>query len=201
VTASTPWILVVEDAAGEAVLRRLLADLAPHWHVEFTDVCGGVDRIRSRLVQYRQASHVYPHLLLADLDRHRCPSALLAAWSARSEPPRLMLRVAVREVEAWLLADRGGTADWLQVPATKIPVDPEAESDPKATLLGLAKRSRSRRFALEFCPKPGSAASQGPLYNAHLRRFVREEWDPRSARAVAPSLDRACRRIAEWAGA
>jgi hypothetical protein len=195
----TPWVLVVEDAAGEAALRRLIGELAPRWTIELVIDCGGVDRMRGELPRYRQSSYVLPHLLLADLDRHPCAGALLEAWNVRSERPRFMLRVAVREVEAWLLGDRRGVAEWLSVPAHRIPATPETEPDPKGALLGLGRRSRSPRFASEFCPKPGSAASQGPLYNEHVRRFVRERWDPQAARANAPSLDRACKRIAEWA--
>jgi hypothetical protein len=154
--------------------------------------------MRSRLPRYQQASHVMRHVLLADLDRHACPPELLHAWSARSEPRRLMVRIAVREVEAWLLGDRTGVASWLQVPVAKVPAAPEAELDPKAVLLALGRRSRSRRFASEFCPAPGSSASQGPLYNDHVARFVRDHWDLATARYVAPSLDRACKRIQEW---
>lgn len=155
--------------------------------------------MRLRFPRYRQASHVMRHLLLADLDRHPCPPALLNAWGARSEHARLMLRVAVREVEAWLLGDRTGVASWLQVPAVRVPAAPEAEPDPKAVLLALGRRSRSRRFASEFCPAPGSSASQGPLYNAHVGRFASEQWNLAAARRVVPSLDRACSRISEWA--
>jgi len=195
-----PWILVVEDAAGEAVLRRLLSDLAPTWAIEFVDNCRGVDRMRSRFVRYRNASHVVPHLLLADLDRHECPMALMRAWKACSEPPRLLLRVAVREVESWLMGDRAGVAAWLQIVEKRVPAAPEAEVDPKARLLNLARGSRSRRLAGEFCPAPGSRASQGPLYNDHVSRFVRSQWNLDAARRAVPSLERACRRIVEVAG-
>jgi len=181
-------------------MRRLIRELAPRWTVSLVDKCGGVDRMRSQMPRYRQASHVMRHLLLADLDRHSCPPALLSAWGARSEPRRLMLRIAVREVESWLLGDRAGVAGWLQVPAVKVPAQPEAEADPKATLLALGRRSRSRRFASEFCPAPGSSASQGPLYNAHVSRFVNDHWNLAAARTAVPSLERACLRIVEWAG-
>lgn len=193
------WILVVEDAAGEAVLRRILRELAPTWTVQFVDDCRGVDRMRARFARYRTASYVVPHLLLADLDRHECPLALLQAWRAMSESPRLLLRVAVREVEAWLMSDRAGVAEWLQIPANRVPAAPESEPDAKAALLRLGRRSRSRRLASELCPAPGSDASQGPLYNDHVTRFVRDQWSLDAARSTAPSLDRACRRILDVA--
>ena len=193
-------ILVVEDAASEAVLRRILADLAPAWTVALVDNCGGATPMRSKLQRYRNTSHVLPHILLTDLDNAECASALMAAWGVVSEPPRLLFRVAVREIEAWLMGDRAGTAAWLQVPATKVPMQAEAQPDPKQTLLALGRASKSRRLRAEFCPAPGSSASQGPLYNDHIRRFVQQDWNLAAARAVVPSLNRACCRISELAG-
>lgn len=197
--ATMDWVLAVEDAPGEAVLRRMFAELAPAWRVYLVDNCGGAAPMRAKLPRYRNASHSVPHIVLTDLDNAACASALMAAWGAASEPPRLLFRVAVREVEAWLMGDRSGTAAWLQVPATKVPVQPEAQPDPKQALLALGRVSKSRRLRAEFCPAPGSSASQGPLYNHPIGRFVRERWNLAAARAAVPSLDRACRRISELA--
>ena len=106
----------------------------------------------------------------------------------------------MREIEAWLMGDRAGTAAWLQVPATKVPMQAEAQPDPKQTLLALGRASKSRRLRAEFCPAPGSSASQGPLYNDHIKRFVQQDWNLAAARAAVPSLNRACSRITELAG-
>ena len=194
------WILVVEDAPGEAVLRRVFAELAPAWAVALVHDCGGFGRMKARLDRYRNASHVYPHVLLTDLDAHECPVKLLKDWGVQSEPPRFLFRVAVREIEAWLMGDRHGVAEWLQIPPNKVPQAPEAEVDPKARLISLARGSRSRRLVSEFCPAPGSKASQGPLYNHHIAEFVQGGWSLDAAREAAPSLDRACCRILELAG-
>ena len=195
------WVLVVEDAPGEAVLRRVFAELAPRWSVALVHDCGGFGRMRAQLPRYRNASRVYPHFLLTDLDRRPCAGALMADWAVRSEPPNFLFRVAVREIEAWLMGDRHGVAAWLQVALSKVPQSPEAEADPKARLIGLARGSRSRRLAMEFCPAPRSSASQGPLYNDHIVRFVAHRWNLAAARSAVPSLDRACRRVLELAAA
>lgn len=199
-TALQDSILIVEDAPGEAVLRRILADAAPHWSVNTVIDCKGFGRMRADMARFRNASHVYPHVLLTDLDTHACPAALLEDWKVKSEPPRLIFRIAVREVEAWLLGDRDGVAALLNIAKSKVPANPEAEPDPKQRLINLARTSRSTRIALEFCPAAGSKASQGPLYNERVTRFLREDWSLDAARTVVPSLDRACRRIAESAG-
>jgi hypothetical protein len=110
-------------------------------------------------------------------------------------PPRLLFRIAVREVEAWLLADREGIANFLGVAKIKVPQNPEAEHDPKNTLINLARKSRKRRLTIEIVPEPGSRASIGPLYNARLSEFVMEHWDVGNARLSSPSLDRALHRL------
>lgn len=54
----------------------------------------------------------------------------------------MCFRIAVREVEAWLLADAEQAAGFLAVPLARIPAEPETLPDPKATLIALAGRSR-----------------------------------------------------------
>jgi hypothetical protein len=149
------------------------------------------------IARYRNASHVIPHLVLTDLDSYECPAGLMADWGAATHFPRLIFRVAVREVESWVIADRQGVASWMQVSLNRLPLYPEELADPKAMMLALGRRSRSRRFRQEFCPAPGSSASQGPLYNERLCQFIRDGWDIAAARRAAPSLDRACARILE----
>lgn len=146
--------------------------------------------------RYKNASNVMPHVVMADLDSHACAPKLMSDWGIASELPRLIFRVAVREVESWVLGDREGVAEWLQVARAKVPQDPERLADPKSALLALGRKSLSRRLRSELCPAPGSSASQGPLYNQRLCGFIAQEWNLARARLVAPSLDKACVRIA-----
>lgn len=45
-------------------------------------------------------------LRITDLDRNACVSTLMDSWSHDRKPPeKLVFRIAVREVESWLLAD------------------------------------------------------------------------------------------------
>lgn len=80
------------------------------------------------------------------------------------------LRIAGREVEAWLPADREGIAEFLAVGIAKVPREPERDADPKRTLVNLAR----------------------------LSAFVAEAWNPEHARGRAPSLERALRRLATF---
>jgi hypothetical protein len=104
----------------------------------------------------------------------------------------------VREVEAWLLADRVGIAEFLYVDLQKVPHAPEREEDPKRTLINLARKSRKKRLSREIVPAIGSAAPIGPLYNLHFTTFVNNRWDIAKARQAAPSLNRTISRLSSF---
>lgn len=191
-------LVAVEDELSAAVMHRLIQTTGRKFVISRTFNARGCGRLKADMGKFRSASHVLPHVVLTDLDQYPCPPALLEDWQATALPPRLLLRIAVREVEAWLLADREGIANFLGVAKNKVPQDPEAEADPKRTLINLARRSRRQRLAIEMVPETGSSAPIGPLYNVRLSEFVNTHWDVENARAVSPSLDRALSRLASF---
>jgi hypothetical protein len=132
--------------------------------------------------------------VLADLDLAECVPGLLNDWRATDLPDSLLFRVAVREVEAWLIADRSGLADYVGFAVARLPAQAEAETDPKRALINAARRSR-KKLAREIVPAPGSAAPIGPLYNAHLIQFVQRHWNVEQAAVQAPSLGRTLERL------
>lgn len=192
-------LLVVEDAPSEAVLRRLVGLAGNKLNVTEVFRAGGFGQIKSRIANFRNACHVVPHIVMTDLDAYPCPPDLFKDWKVGKLPDRMLMRVAVREVESWLLADRDGIAKLIQVPAIKIPAYPDELPDPKQVLLNLARKSKSRRFASEFVPANGSKAKHGPLYNQHLTAFADKLWDSRHAELASPSLKRAIHRVKEFA--
>jgi len=105
----------------------------------------------------------------------------------------MYFRVAVRAVESWLLADAERLATFLGVPATSIPPDPDAESDPKRTLIGLAQRSRRSAIREDIVPRRGSGSRVGPGYAGRLIEFVltaEDRWRPSAAVQRSDSLRR-----------
>lgn len=191
-------ILIVEDELSEAVMRKVIARHAISLEIDRCIISGGVGNIKIGMQKYMNASNVLPHVVLADLDQHDCASALMTSWGVRELPRSLLFRIAVRSIESWLLADQQGIADFLSIASVKVRQRPEELVDSKRELVSLARRGRQRRLASEVCPEPGSAAKQGPLYNAHLVRFVRESWRVDVAARSAPSLARACQRLGEF---
>jgi hypothetical protein len=198
VTTPTEIILVVEDVLSDVVMRKVVASAGDHLVVNRSVIAGGSGNIRSGLSKFRNASHVLPHVVVTDLDRYPCPPALLDDWGAVRLPGSLLFRVAVRETEAWLLADRDGLARMLGVDSRRIGRQPELESDPKRTLVNLARKCRRRRLRDELVPAEGSPNQIGPAFNVRMSQFVRDSWNVGRASAVAPSLARTIDRLATF---
>ena len=168
--------------------------------------CGGNVELRRRLPGLNQiAMYTGDVLVLTDLDRPQgCPAELVSDWTQNitRRAPNLLIRVAVLEIEAWVMADRAEFAAWLGIAQSIVPRNPEAEDDPKRTLIELARRSPKRdlRERLFHSLRNGLYRPTNE-YNVLLTDFVEFQWQPESARRTAPSLDRAIRRISNIASA
>jgi hypothetical protein len=133
--------------------------------------------------------------LLTDLDQHPCPPVLIDDWLDVEPHSNLIFRVAVREVESWLLADREGFADFLGISVVNIPLQPDQIANPKQSLVNAARRSRRRALRESIVPRQGSTSVQGPDYNGCLGEFVRNQWGRDAAAESSPSLSRAWERL------
>jgi len=193
-----PIAIVAEDELSMAVAERVVTASGRPFVVSRRLVERGFGNIKRSIKKYRQASHVVPHVVLADLDRTECPALLRRQWEAEDLPGSMLFRVAVRETESWILGDSGGFAQFASIATNKMPAAPEALSDPKSVLIGLVRRSRNRRLASELVPAHGSAVPIGPLYNERLCSFVRERWNLETAAGACPSLRRMQVRLATF---
>jgi len=187
--------VIVEDVLSEAVMIRLFA------YVRYTGVptymiSRGNGLIKKNIPKYKGASRVVPHIVLTDLDRYPCPPALLDDWRVGKLPQSMLLRIAVREVEAWLLSDRKGIASFLHTAIEKVPFFPETEVDPKQALLNVVRKTRKRRLIEEMVPHPG--AHIGPLYNERMCDFAMNYWSIEASAENAPSLARNISRISAF---
>lgn len=156
---------------------------------------GGFTQIKERFPAIlNMAASGIATLILTDLDRSVCPATLIDDWKSKSIrdrelPARLWFRVAVRETESWVLADRVAFADYLQVSVSNLDRNPDLLSDPKQFLLNLVRRKCRRKHFREMLPLGN--AHIGPAYNEILRKFIREHWSPERAAANSASLTRA----------
>jgi hypothetical protein len=182
--------VVVEDDLSLAVIEQVVMQSHQSIHIARALVERGFGNIKRSMGKYRNASNVIPHVILTDLDQEDCPIALRRAWGCEDLPNTLIFRVAVREVEAWLLGDSEAFASFAGIPPTKVPTAPESLPDPKQVLINLIRRSRNRRLAAEIVPSQGSRVPIGPLYNERLCGFVRGQWRARVAAQRCESLAR-----------
>lgn len=181
----------VEGIVDEAVVRKLVESAGGVLGAVYGKQ--GKSLLRQRITGYNNAAQHAPWLVLVDLDHdENCAPPLRDAWLPQPAP-HLCFRIAVREVEAWLLADVERLAQFLSVARSKLPVDPERLDDPKATMINLARASRSRDIREDMTPRPESGRKVGPAYSSRLIEFASREWRPDVAACRADSLMRAMR--------
>lgn len=190
-----PINLAVEDALSEAVLRKVLGHSTRGYAVGSAYGQRGISYLRKMIRPFNNAAKGTPFLVLVDLDQVECAPALVAEWLTDSQHPNLLFRVAVREVESWVLADTAGFATFLGISKRLVPSDTDGLVDPKQFLIRLAKSSPRRDLKRDIVPPPASTRTIGPNYNGRLVRFVNSSWDCSAARSHSPSLDRLVRSL------
>src|SRR5262249_41224627 len=157
--------VAVEGDVDEAVARRIVK----HVGLELGPIHGrrGKPHLLQCLRAYNNAARFGPWFVLVDLDGD-CPCA--RGWLP-APSDHMCFRVVVREVEAWLLADRDRVASVLAVGRREIPANPDSLERPKIELVNLARRSRSKAVREGLVPREGSGRSVGALYTTRLVQF------------------------------
>jgi hypothetical protein len=181
----------VEGVTDEVVLRSLIQAAG----LSVGTVYGkqGKDHLKKNLAAYNQAARYTPWCVLLDLDQDADCAPLLCSALLPEPGGWMCLRIVVRSIEAWLMADREQLAAFLSIPVSRIPTDVEAVERPKETLINLAARSRRRAIKEDMVPREGSGRSVGPGYTAQIIEFVTDQergWRPLVAAAHADSLRR-----------
>lgn len=187
--------VAVEDILSAAIARKLIESARSDLVIAAVLERGGYGYLRRRIQGFNQAAQGHPFLVLTDLDRADCAASLVKEWLPHGPNPDLLLRVAVREVEAWLLADDRALAGYLGVDPRKIAVDVEQIADPKQHLIDLVRRSARREVRSAIVPREGSTAQIGPGYNGCLIEYVSLHWDVARAARRSDSLARAVSAI------
>ena len=194
-TAPIPLNLAVEDALTESLLRKILEGLPDAYAIRTIYNRGGYGYLRQNINGFNNAAKGIPFLIGTDLDTYECPPALIVDWLLRPRHHNLIVRVAVHEAEAWVLADKENFASFLGIRSVLIPEDVEAIPDPKRELIHLARKARRRELREDICPPANSTRTVGPNYNSRLSEFVQRHWDPNTARQRAESLARTIDRL------
>ncbi|MCU0547176.1 MAG: DUF4276 family protein [Oscillatoriaceae cyanobacterium Prado104] len=186
-----PINLVFEDLLSEAVLKQMLVQSQRPFAVGKCFNQRGYGKIKKIISGLNYAAKGMPYLILTDLDREECPLIIISEWLTQPKHPNLLFRIAVKEVEAWLLAHREAFAEFLGISVNLIPADVDKISDPKQLLINLAKKSKKRELRDGIVPDRNSTAKIGKDYNGQLIQFVNQNWQVAPAQTNSPSLKRA----------
>jgi hypothetical protein len=189
--ARIPMNLAVEDALSESVLRRVLEERAVEYDIGAVHGYRGFGYLKKNVASFNNASKAFPFLLLSDLGQCACAPKLVTEWLGAEIRlhSHFVFRVAVTEVESWLLDDEENLGAFLGIRKKKPIGNPESLPDPKGTLLELATQARGiMREAVVWKDERNDRLGQGPDYNGALASFVRNSWDIRKSRKRCPSL-------------
>lgn len=190
-----PINLVVEDSLSEAVLREVLRGSRSTYSIGNCYGQSGFGYLKKTIHGFNNAAKGTPFLVLTDLDRSECPLALIEGWLSEPKHPNLLFRVAVREVESWVLGHRDAFARFIGIHKKSIPQDVDVIDDPKQLLINLTRGSSYRKLREAIVPPTGSTAKVGPDYNGALISFIRSQWKVEIAMHHSISLRRAVQAL------
>jgi hypothetical protein len=185
---------IVEGVLDEAMAARLI-EAAGHTH-GFCYGKKGSAYIKAKIAKYNQSATSIRYLVLVDFmdTRLPCPGHVSRIWIPNRKP-NLIFRVVVREIESWVMADSKNFAEFLHIAQSKVPQNPEQLSDPKQTLINLARSSRRKQIRESLVPETNSTAKIGKLYNSEISQFIANQWDLTKALRNAPSLEKCYQRL------
>ena len=188
--------VVVEGATDVPVARRLLEDAG--LGAGTVHVTRGKARLDGRLTGYNAAARHADWLVLRDLDQDRaCAPDLVRALLPRASSG-MHFRVAVRSIEAWLMADERALTSYFRLRREAIPADTEAIDDPKRAVGDIARGSRDRSTVQDMGPAAGTTARVGPGYAARIIEFALTRWRPGVAARRNRSLAKCIAALRLW---
>jgi hypothetical protein len=186
-----PISIAVEDNLSEMVVRSLLRQSGKKFIINACYGKKGSGYLKKSIEGFNKAARVKPFLILTDLDKTECAPSLIGDWLGHTKSDNLLFRIAVREVESWVMAHRKAFSSYFKVPEEIIPLKPDEIDNPKLQLMEIVKKSKIREYKEAIIPSSNSTATIGPNYNAVLGDFVANKWNAEKAVKYSPSLLRA----------
>lgn len=183
-------LVVVEGTTDVPVVRKVL-ELAG-WKEPLVPIPQhGKAELDKKLRGFDGAAKGSPWFVLRDLDHDApCPSALIEELLPQRSS-FMCFRIAVRTIESWLLADAETLAAFLHVSKNLVPLDPEAEEDPKIAMINLARKSTKPDVQKDMLPARGASRRIGRGYEGRIIEYSVKHWRADVARSKSRSLDRA----------
>ena len=179
----------VEGIVDDAVVRKLITYAGGQPGAVYGR--NGKPALRQKINGYNNAARHALWIVLVDLDREAdCAPPLREAWLPELAPD-LCFRVAVREIEAWLMADAETLRSFWTWRAAECPAVPRTRINRKRPWSTSRGVSRRRAVHEDMVPREGSGRPVGPAYASRLIEYVETRWRPGVAARHAESLRRA----------
>lgn len=156
----------------------------------------GNSYIQRKIIGFNEAARFKHYPVLTDLDNRECAPPYRNELISATLNEKMIFQIAVREVEAWLLADRENFPRFLGVSKNRFQRDPESIDNPKQYIFSMVRQSRNRRIRDGVLPSD-STARIGPLYNPLLIEFVSNSWDVSIAKEYSNSFRRFLNKLNE----
>lgn len=189
-----PISVLVEGTLDAAVAEKIITTAGGR----FETVYGrkGADYIEKKIQEFNNLAQGVPLLTLVDLMDldSDCPAEIVQEWLPHRNE-HMLLRLVVREIESWILADRAAISRFFGIRKPLVPHHPETLEDPKATLVDLARSSNRAGLQNAIVPDDPTKNDEGPAYTTRMQRFVRNQWSVTDATENAPSLHRCVQAV------
>jgi len=185
--------IVYEDIIHSSILDRIFNYQNGMHSIYRRFSRGGNAYIRKNFNSFNTASNYGSYMILTDLDNYECPLALIANWNCDAINSQLIFCIAIKEAEAWLLADRYNFAKYFSISIKKLPIAPELIPDPKLKIIELARMSRKRVIKQGIVPR--DTAKVGKDYNNILNDYIYNYWNIDNALNNSDSLRRVIRKL------
>ena len=160
----TPINLVVEDELGEQMIRVLLcpkrtlfsnrSGLWKAWKRLLKKDIAGVSTTRQRAyrILFSPISMPEPCATFLIEDWFNCP---IAEYPKRRRNGNLLFRIAVHEVESWIMADRSPSPNFLAFRFIKFQLQTDDIPDPKKFLIRFSAIEPEKRSSRRFSSSSG----------------------------------------------
>ena len=115
-------ILAVEDSLSDAVSTKILKHFGIEIVQRIPNTYQGKSYLQRRANELNRSAPGPPYaFMFTDLDSPgACVSELIQSWVKAPLNPGFFLRVAVMEIESWIMADRRALATFLSIPVNRI---------------------------------------------------------------------------------
>jgi hypothetical protein len=190
-----PINIVCEDDCSEGTISKIIA-MRQDFEIDTVYKKRGRNYISENINFFNDSAEGTVYIILADLDFDECAPKLVNDWLNENKHHNLILRIAVPEVESWLIADTQNFSRYFNIPKEEIREDVEDLHDAKEYLFFLIRKYCKKDIQDDILPKGTSTTGKG--YNKRMLKYISSYWKPYNAQKNSDSLFRCIKEISNF---